>query len=106
MIHKSRKRGSIEIIFDILRHAKTPIKKIQLFAKANLGWGTYSKYFDGLIEGGFIEKIPYKRVVGFGRKRFKTQQTTHLYVITSEGKALCDLFERIYDILGWSELLK
>jgi len=88
------RRGKLEIIYDILRHAKEPMNRTQLMMKTMLTWKSFISYAGSLVERGLLKKV---------EPTTRSLQVPYLYVTTSKGRALCDLFDRIYDILGWSE---
>lgn len=93
------RRGSLQLIYAILRNTREPIKQSRLMAEINMSQTSLFRYLSLLLERGLVKKVPY--VSERGRRMSKI--TPYLYVITDKGEALVNLFERIYDILGWRE---
>lgn len=93
------KRGSLQLIYAILRNTSEPIKQARLMAVTNMNQTSLFRYLSLLLERGLVKEVPY--VSERGRRISKA--TPYLYVITDRGEALVKLFDRIYDILGWGE---
>ena len=98
MMEPTNYRGPLQLIYAILRNLKRPIKKSRIMNLTNIGHKTLFRFLPLLLEREFVKEVPY--VSDRGKKMSKA--TPYLYVITEEGKTLLELFERIYDILGWS----
>ncbi len=94
----TRRRGQCQIVFDILRNMRQPIKKSHLMMKVNMNQKTLFRHLPLLLERGFVKEVPYVSDRG---KRMSIV-TPYLYIITEKGENLIRLFEQIYDILGWS----
>lgn len=97
-----RRRGPLLHIFDILRSAREPVKVSHFQRAVNLDYRVALKYLPLLLERGLIKKVPYVRQEPPAEGAVIDKRTPHLYVVTGKGKVLVELFERIYDILGWS----
>lgn len=100
---RRRRRGTLQRIFDILRNAREPIKHSHLFHATNTTNRTLDRYLSLLLERELIEKVPHVWQKGFAKGMRIDKRTLHLYVVTDKGRVLIEFFERIYDILGWSE---
>ena len=73
------KRNRLKIIYDILneiRRHKNSIKPTPLLRYSNLSTQSFSKYFDELLEKGFIEENENKK----GKKVIKLTLRGHKYL--------------------------
>ena len=61
MYPHSRRRGPIEIHFDILTSCLEPRKATDVLRHANLQHGNLNKYFYHLVKAGFIEQEMFGR---------------------------------------------
>ncbi len=98
---RRRRRGTLQRIFAILRNAREPIKHSHLFRVVNTTNQTLDRYLSLLLERGLIGKVPHVWQKGFAKGIKIDKRTPYLYVTTDKGKVLIDLFERVYDIIGW-----
>ncbi len=99
MMEPTKYRGSLQLIYAILRNARKASKQSKLMSETRIGHKTLFRFLPLLLERGLVEEVPY--VSDRGKRMSKV--TPYLYVITDKGEALIKLFERIYDILGWIE---
>lgn len=77
----------LSLAFDILRTVRRPSKKSSISRKIGADDRTFHYIFDHLIERGLLRKVD-------------TSDKEADYVLTSEGRTLCELFERVYDKMG------
>lgn len=98
MMKPTRVRGPLQRIFDLLRSIREPTKKAHILQRARLDDKTFAKYLLSLLERGLVEEVPYVTPKGWRIDK----RTPCLYVVTDKGEVLIELFQQIYDILGWS----
>ena len=80
-------RRGLSLAFDILRTVRRPSKKSSISRKVGADDRTFQYIFDHLIERGLLTKVG-------------TSDREADYVLTSEGRTLCDLFEGVYEKMG------
>ncbi len=95
MMETVRRRGQFQIVFELLRNMRQPVKKTRLRVLTRISG--VGKYLSWLMELGLVKDVPYVS----DRGRSLSKATPYLYVVTEKGKELIRLYERIYDILGW-----
>jgi predicted transcriptional regulator len=84
-VKKSEQRSRWELILDILgviSEEGRRAKKTRIMKRAYLDWTSFEKYFDQLLERGFIEKI-------------EDPTSGTIYGLTESGR---DLKKRLYEI--------
>ncbi len=91
-----RRRGQFQIVFDILRNLRVPMKPSHLMMKINMNQKTLFRHMPLLLEKGFVKEVPYVSDRG---KRMSIV-TPYLYVVTEKGEDLIRLFEQVYKVLG------
>ena len=57
----SRRRGPIEIYFDILTSCLEPKLMTGILRWANIQYGSFQNYFNPLLKAGYLEKEIYKK---------------------------------------------
>jgi len=95
-----KRRGPFMTVFDLLRNMRQPVKKTNLQSITRVSGAEISKSLSVLLELGLVREVPYFSSAPRYEKLDK--RTPYLYVVTEKGKDLIRLYERIYDILGWS----
>jgi len=90
------RRSELERIYLVLNNAREPIKVTRLSRDSRINHPHLVKYIGLLVEKGLMKKIPFTTPQG----RPLSKRTRYRYVITPKGKTLCNLFERIYKMLG------
>ena len=80
-------RRGLSLAFDILRTVRRPSKKSSISRKMGADDRTFHYIFDHLIERGLLKKVD-------------TSDKEADYVLTGEGRTLCELFEGVYDKMG------
>lgn|SRR5487761_497792 len=81
-----KNRSRLEIIYDVISSAKSPVKKTNLMYKSNLSFKQLELYLGFLMEQGLIEARPEE--MGPGR----------IYGTTSKGFQFAQVFE---DLQGY-----
>lgn len=71
---------------DILDASRTPIGKTRIMYKSNLNFARFHKYFDDLVEKGFVEEMNNSN----GRAVYKT---------TERGRELMEVLKLARDLL-------
>lgn len=94
MEHKSKNRDRLLILYQLLKVAKEPIKQTPLMGRVNINHKTFCKIIEHIESRGLVERRP----TGRSRER--------MFLTTSEGRALCELLDRVFDILGWSRMVR
>jgi len=75
----TKRRGPIEIYFDLLTTCLKPKRKTKVMRHANLQFDSFSKFFIPLVEAGYIKKFngnphknhAYYQTTNMGRKLIK-----------------------------------
>lgn len=80
-------RRGLSLAFDILRTVRRPSKKSSISRRLGADDRTFQYIFDHLIERGLLRKVD-------------TSDREADYVLTSEGRTLCELFEGVYEKMG------
>lgn len=100
-----QRRGPIQHVASILKGARKPIKRTHLMYLTNLSHAQLSIHLSSLLEKGLIEKVPYVWQDGLWEGQNIDKRTLCLYVTTPKGTVFIKHFEKICDLLGWSDSL-
>ena len=89
-----KNRSRMEILYDIISAARSPVKKTNLMYKSNLSFKQLELYLGFLVEQGLIEAKPEDE--GHGR----------IYSATSKGYQFTKIFEDLQSYLTTSNPLR
>lgn len=94
-IFKMGRRSKAEILLDILKMSKTPIRPTRLMYATNLSWKPLQGFLEKLIKIGYLEEITVPTNSSIKNERY-------LLVTTDKGKMFVNSMEMFDSDLNFS----
>ena len=82
-----RRRGTIDILLELIRESRLATNKTRLTNKVNLNYVQFKKYATLLEEKGFIMKVSPPTIT---HKKGKNRLVKFYYIITNKGLKVLD----------------
>lgn len=92
-MEKMIRRKSLDLIYEMLKHTKTPIKRTTLQNDMRMPSKRFGPLLTSLVEWGFIDEIPFVEFNSRGIRRRQNRKTKYIYGLSDRGKVLLSMFE-------------